>query len=94
MNAIELLNSWEQRARLHSDAREEYRLKWAVEFSARDSVKPESARKAATDAVTSDLRKLRDALEIEATKAWQDFLILRGPTDYSRQPGQKFGSET
>jgi DNA-binding FadR family transcriptional regulator len=93
MDAIESLNNWEQRAKLHSYSREEYRAKWAIEFSSRETVKPETARKAATDAVTSDLRKMRDSLEIEAMRAWQEFLILRGPTDFSRQPGQKFGGE-
>ena len=87
----ESLDNWEQRAKLHSDAREEYRKAWAAAFTIRADMKPETARKAATDAMTSDLRKMRDSLEIEATKAWQEFLILRGPTDFSRQPGQKFG---
>lgn len=91
MNTIEALTKWIKKQTEYTNKKEEYRKAWAKAFSERESVKPETARKAQCDVLTSDLRRDRDLLEIEANAAWQEFLILRGPTDFSRQPGNNFG---
>jgi hypothetical protein len=87
----EALRNWAEKQKAYTEAKEAYRAAWSVYFSARENVKPESARKAQCDIETSKLRLERDRLEIEATEAWQAFLVLRGPTDFSRQPGNNFG---
>lgn len=85
------LRNWTEKQKAYTDAKETYREAWAKAFAARENVKPEAARKAQCDVETSVLRLVRDKLEIDATEAWQAFLVLRGPTDYSRQPGNNFG---
>jgi len=85
------LTTWTEKQKAYTEVREAYRAAWAAEFAARETVKPEAARKAQCDVATSELRKARDLAEVDATAAWQAFLVLRGPTDYSRQPGQNFG---
>lgn len=91
MITIEALRKWTEKQTEYTKKKEEYRSAWAKAFSEREAVKPETARKAQCDVLTSDLRRDRDLLEIEATAAWQEFLVLRGPTDFSRQPGNNFG---
>ena len=90
MNAKEQLDAWRTAQLEYSTAREDYRRRWAEAFASHETVKPETARKAKADVETSDLRRRRDELEIAATAAWQAFLVLRGTTDYSRQPGHSF----
>lgn len=88
---FEALAVWREKQLEYAKAREVYRLKWADMFTANDGTKPESARKTKTDSQTSELRIKRDLAEVEATAAWQALLVVRGPTDFSRQPGYNFG---
>lgn len=85
------LEAWKAAQLAYVEAREAYRKAWATAFAERESVKPEAARKAQCDVATSELRRTRDLLEIDAAASWQAFLVLRGPTDFSRQPGNNFG---
>lgn len=85
------LTVWTEKQIAYTKAKEAYRSTWAAEFAKRENVKPEAARKAQSDIETSSLREARDLLEIDATAAWQAFLVLRGPSDFSRQPGNNFG---
>jgi hypothetical protein len=86
----EALRTWTEKQRAYTEAKEAYRAAWASEFAARESVKPEAARKAQADVVTHASRLNRDLLEVEATTAWQAFIVLRGPMDHARQPGNNF----
>lgn len=87
----EALKIWNEAQERYIVARELYRTAWAAKFLENDGMKPESARKAATDVATSSLRAERDQAELAAASAWQTLLVVRGPTDFSRQPGQNFG---
>lgn len=85
------LKDWREKQDAHIAARETCRTEWAQAFLRHADLKPEAARKAKADLETTDVRKRRDDLETVASEAWQAFLVLRGPMDHARQPGQHFG---
>ena len=85
-----VLHDWQVAQNAYITEREAYRLKWAQEYLAAESVKPAEARKAKVDVATSELRLKRDNLETAAAALWQQLLMVRGPIESSQQPGQKF----
>jgi hypothetical protein len=84
------IETWKNLQLAYTQAREGYRSAWAMAYLA-STEKTGDANKASADSTTSALRLTRDTAETEAAAAWQLLLVLRGPIESSRQPGQNFG---
>jgi hypothetical protein len=81
------VKKWYRLSFVHIEARERYRVSWSEQYLATEGMKPDAARKAKADIQTSELRSARDKSEVDATRAWQSMLVVRGPMDNARQQG-------
>ena len=71
------LEEWRQKALVHVDAAEAYRVAHAGAMLHSDG-KNEAMRKADADAATSELRLTRDRSEVSALACYHRLLFLRG----------------
>lgn len=79
--AIDYLTAWHDAQEALLVARENYRLAFAQAFAA-SQAKTGDARKADADAATSELRRLRDKAELEATVAWELYTLVKMGVDH------------
>jgi hypothetical protein len=84
---------WETVATKYAEARETYRVAFAVAYLASNQ-NTGDARKYEADAATSELRLARDKAEIVASAAWQSLLTERGKIEGSANPQLKLGTDT
>jgi hypothetical protein len=74
------LSEWKKLRLQYNEAREAYRVAWAIAYSS-STAKTDALKKAEADKVTSKERIVRDKLEVDVVVAWQEWLHERGPCD-------------